>query len=338
MQVNRQIGASLTAAKKELDKETKLLLLGTGESGKSTFAKQMHILHMSGFDAAARASYKRVVHGNVLENALSLVHGAEALQIAPSDPEACAEMKGHDGYDEEDFVGLKELVARVWADEGIQQAFGRRDDFQLSDNCAFFMGKLDALAAPDYVPDEQDILRARSKTTGILETVFTIAKITFRMVDVGGQRSERKKWIHCFQDVTALIFCVSLSEYNQTLDEDNRTPRMVESLRLFRQIVNSPWFGDSDLILFLNKRDLLEQKIAHHPLTVAFPQYSGPSEFAPAAAYIQKQFVSQADDSKKKVYAHITCATDSSNIQLVFSAVRQMLMSRNMDESGLGTI
>lgn len=41
------------------------------------------------------------------------------------------------------------------------------------------------------------------------------------MFDVGGQRSERKKWIHCFENVTSIIFCVALSEYDQVLLEES---------------------------------------------------------------------------------------------------------------------
>lgn len=48
-----------------------------------------------------------------------------------------------------------------------------------------------------------------------------------RLFDVGGQRSERKKWIHCFEDVTAIIFCVAMSEYDQVLHEDETTVSML---------------------------------------------------------------------------------------------------------------
>ena len=44
---------------------------------------------------------------------------------------------------------------------------------------------------------------------------------TYSMFDVGGQRSERKKWIHCFENVTSIIFCVALSEYDQVLLEES---------------------------------------------------------------------------------------------------------------------
>ena len=64
------------------------------------------------------------------------------------------------------------------------------------------------------------MLRSRVKTTGITETTFVIGDLTYRMFDVGGQRSERKKWIHCFENVTAIIFLVAISEYDQVLIED----------------------------------------------------------------------------------------------------------------------
>jgi guanine nucleotide-binding protein G(i) subunit alpha len=66
-------------------------------------------------------------------------------------------------------------------------------------------------------------LRSRVKTTGITETTFAIRGYTYRLFDVGGQRSERKKWIHCFEDVTAIVFLAACSEYDQVLLEDEST-------------------------------------------------------------------------------------------------------------------
>ena len=117
----------------------------------------------------------------------------------------------------------------------------------------------------------------------------------FRLFDVGGQRSERKKWIHCFEDVTAIIFCVAMSEYDQVLHEDETTVskslhktkdlkkilvqnRMQESLKLFDSICNNKWFGDTSIILFLNKKDLFEEKILRSALTICFNEYAGQIE------------------------------------------------------------
>ncbi|KAF5898684.1 guanine nucleotide-binding protein G(o) subunit alpha, partial [Clarias magur] len=137
-----------------------------------------------------------------------------------------------------------------------------------------YLDSLDRIGAADYMPTEQDILRSRVKTTGIVETHFSFKNLNFRLFDVGGQRSERKKWIHCFEGVTAIIFCVAMSGYDQMLHEDETTNRMHESLMLFDSICNNKFFVDTSIILFLNKKDLFGEKIKKSPLTMAFPEYT----------------------------------------------------------------
>merc|ERR1712146_292944 len=120
----------------------------------------------------------------------------------------------------------------------------------------------------DYMPDKDDILRSRVRTSGIVEEKYTIEDVEFVMYDVGGQRNERKKWIHCFDGVTAIIFVGAISEYDQVLYEDKNQNRLIEAVELFNEICNSKWFIQTAMILFLNKRDLFEMKYLdkHVPL------------------------------------------------------------------------
>lgn len=97
----------------------------------------------------------------------------------------------------------------------------------------------------------------------------------YKMFDVGGQRSERKKWIHCFDTVTAVIFLAAISEYDQVLIEDESMNRVKEALTLFESICNSPYFLKTSMILFLNKKDLFEQKLAVSPLSTFFEDFQG---------------------------------------------------------------
>lgn len=83
-----------------------------------------------------------------------------------------------------------------------------------------FCDDLERFWDKSYVPTDQDLLRSRLRTTGITETVFDLGQLTYRMFDVGGQRSERKKWIHCFENVNCLLFLVAISGYDQCLVED----------------------------------------------------------------------------------------------------------------------
>ena len=134
------------------------------------------------------------------------------------------------------------------------------------------------------------------------------------MFDVGGQRSERKKWIHCFEAVTSIIFCVALSEYDQVLLEESSQVsldiyccllhaqnRMQESLQLFESILNSRWFLRTSVILFLNKIDIFKNKIEKVPLENYFPEYTAGPDVNKAAKYILWLF-SQVNRSKLTIY------------------------------------
>ncbi|KAK2504995.1 hypothetical protein MC885_004464 [Smutsia gigantea] len=120
---------------------------------------------------------------------------------------------------------MSDIIRRLWKDSGIQACFDRASEYQLNDSAGYFLSDLERLVAPGYVPTEQDVLRSRVKTTGIIETQFSFKDLNFRMFDVGGQRSERKKWIHCFEGVTCIIFIAALSAYDMVLVEDDEVVR-----------------------------------------------------------------------------------------------------------------
>ncbi|VEL09983.1 unnamed protein product [Protopolystoma xenopodis] len=127
-----------------------------------------------------------------------------------------------------------------------------------------------------------------------------------------------------------------MSEYDLKLIEDQSTNRMHESMRLFASICNSPWFVNTSVILFLNKRDLFEEKIAKSPLTICFPEYTGSMDYAEASSYIQYKFedLNQRKDTKA-IYTHFTCATDTGNVQVVFDAVIDVIIRNNLKDCGL---
>lgn len=333
------ISAMLAEDGKKQDAEVKLLLLGAGQSGKSTVAKQMKIIHMDGFSVDERKSYTSVICSNIVVSMRALLFAAKdmGLKTSKSNKAAVTRLLSDEN---EYFTGninteMADDVAKLWADKGVKGAFARRAEFQLNDSAAYYFDAIERIAKEDYIPTEQDVLRSRAKTTGIIETEFEVDGVKFRMCDVGGQRSERKKWMHCFQDVTACIFCVALSEYNLTLYEDGKTNRMHESLKLFKEICNSKWFVDTAMILFLNKKDLFAEKIKEHDLTCAFPDYKGGCDYEKAVQYIQEKFLAQNENPRKLLYPNITCATDTKNIQVVFTAVQDIVLRDAIDQTNM---
>ncbi|CAI5667238.1 unnamed protein product [Oreochromis niloticus] len=335
-EIERQLRRDKLASKREL----KLLLLGTGESGKSTFIKQMRIIHGKGYNDTDRKGFTRVVYQNIIAGIQTMIKAMETLHIDYVDDQNI-------GYAEKlsqvDLTFLSSLeswqvdaIKRVWNDHGVQRCYERRREFQISDSAKYYLTDLDRITAPSYIPTLQDILRVRVPTTGIIEYPFEFSKNIFRMVDVGGQRCERKKWIHCFENVTSIIFLAALNEYDQVLYESENDNRLCESLALFRTITSWQWFQESSIILFLNKTDLLEEKIQHSHLATYFPEYTGPRQDAETAKkFILNMYVERHVGRHKALYTHYTCATDTENIRIVFKSVKDTLLQENLEQFNL---
>ncbi|KAL2022580.1 hypothetical protein VTK56DRAFT_4924 [Thermocarpiscus australiensis] len=337
---SNKIDKDLEEDSKRLKKECKILLLGSGESGKSTIVKQMKIIHLKGYSQEELAAYRPTVYKNLLECAKALVSAMRQFGIEP----VVEENKSYCDFlldysldtnpqaNIDPRVGV--AVQSVWNDPAREQLMERQTEFYLMDSAEYFFQEAMRIVAPSYLPNEMDVLRARTKTTGIYETRFKMGQLSIHMFDVGGQRSERKKWIHCFENVTSIIFCVALSEYDQVLLEESSQNRMMESLLLFDSVVNSRWFVRTSIILFLNKVDIFKQKLGRSPLGNYFPDYSGGNDVNKAAKYLLWRF-NQVNRAHLNLYPHLTQATDTSNIRLVFAAVKETILNNALKDSGI---
>ncbi|CAH8475822.1 unnamed protein product [Heterobilharzia americana] len=323
--ISREIERQLHKDKSAGRKEVKLLLLGTGESGKSTFVKQMRIIHGSGYTDADKRAFISLIYQNIFLAMHTMFDALSLLSIELQNSE-----------NQENMRLIRKAIHKLWADPGMKQCYERRREFQLTDSSKYYLDNFDRIADPEYLPNLQDILRVRVPTTGIVEYPFNLESTVFRIVDVGGQRSERRKWIHSFENVTSIIFLVALNEYDQVLVENKNENRMEESLLLFRTIINYPCFQTSSIILFLNKKDILEEKIQYSNLVDYFPKFTGPKNDAIAARnFVLKMYQELNPDPERAVYSHFTCATDTENIRVVFVAVKDTILQANLREYNL---
>lgn len=337
---NEEIEKQIKADKTRMRNEVKLLLLGAGESGKSTILKQMKLIHDSGYAKEDRDSFKEIIFSNTIQSMRVIIEAMERLEISLAD----ASLKEHaqkildmpNQIEAEVFPSdIAQSIKLLWADTGVQECFNRSREYQLNDSAKYYFDAIDRISASDYSPTDQDVLRSRVKTTGITETKFQVGDLVYRMFDVGGQRSERKKWIHCFENVTAIIFLVAISAYDQVLVEDESVNRMQEALTLFDSICNSKWFVKTSIILFLNKIDIFKEKLLKSPLNSYFPDFDGGTDYNKACDFFTKKFVSLNQSDVKQVYPHLTCATDTQQIKFVMAAVNDIIIQNNLRESGL---
>ncbi|KAG8966888.1 Guanine nucleotide-binding protein alpha-2 subunit [Tulasnella sp. 419] len=320
--------------------ECKILLLGSGESGKTTIVKQMKIIHLGGYTPDKLLFFKTVVYKNLVDSAQDLILAMKKFGIDCVEGRNRAYAQKILAYTVDPdplFILDAEIglaIESLWNDPIILKVMEHSSEFYLMDSAEYFFSEIRRIAQPDYIPNEQDVLRCRAKTTGITETKFTVDRLTIHMFDVGGQRSERKKWIHCFENVTSIIFCVAISEYDQVLLEESKQNRMDESFVLFDSVVNSRWFMRTSIILFLNKIDVFKAKLPKSPLNKYFPEYTGGNDINKAAKYILWRF-SLVNRAKLLMYPHLTQATDTSNIRLVFKAVKETILQNALKDSGI---
>lgn len=405
--------------------QVKLLLLGAGESGKSTVLKQMRLLHQSGFTHQERLQYVQVIWADAIQSMKILIIQArkmgieldcdqpdsplnefkrnilkynalrdintgiaggsdflhdyvvkysrkseikrremstgqlalapwELTQTPPQDENALEETM--EGLNETGEIGpgvsslrvspskkvavtkndIAESIRQLWShDNGIQICFARSNEFQLEGSASYYFENIFKFAQPSYTCSDEDILKGRIKTTGISETTFAVGGSRFKVLDAGGQRSERSKWIHCFEGITLVLFVMAISEYDQMLFEDKSVNRMHEAIHLFNQLCNSRWFYNTPFILFINKMDIFEKKILKSPIKKYFPQYQGPNGDVKEATKFFETSFQNLNRTPKPIYVHRTCATDTQSMRFVLTAVTDMVIQQNLMKSGM---
>ncbi|XP_076584018.1 guanine nucleotide binding protein (G protein) alpha v1 isoform X2 [Chaetodon auriga] len=311
----------------------KILLLGAAESGKSTLVKQMKIIHSNGFTKQELTSFKPAVLDNLLTSMKFVLHGMGVLRINLANHRnkvhAHSVLSCGRCFDEEQvlFPFLSHALSCLWVDQGVRAAAARGYEYELNDSALYFFENMTRITSPDYVPTETDVLRVRLRTTGVIETQFKVKHLVFRMYDVGGQRTERRKWIGCFEDVRAVLFVVSLSGYDMTLVEDPSMNRLQESMKLFSAICNNVFFRSTSM-----------DKILHsgRHLRLYLPQFKGADcDVDSAARFIAATFVSLNSTPSKLIYHHFTTATDTSSIQVVFQVVMDTIIKENLEAVSL---
>lgn len=359
---HRQVEQAIKEDKKSWGRRNKVLLLGTANSGKSTVLKQMRVINSMPFTQAEVETYRQLIFGNIVGGLQAVYELMEEEGIEPAEDTARAfsemqsvpDLKDHEVYP----IKYKAIFEQVWGDADVQKAVILGQQTGLPDNLSYYLEHLERLFQPNYVPTQQDIVHSRARTTGIYEIELTIQKQAISLIDVGGQRSERRKWIHCFQDVTSILFLVSLSGYDQTLTEDHETNQMQDSMIVWESICSSPWFEHTSFILFLNKEDLFQQKVTHSNIKRHFPDYDGEEGNAKDGLnYFKRRFLrihtkttqafhsksaarpkmpqSQGHKDVRKVYPYFTTATDTEMITHVLAFVNDIILLDNLVNSAI---
>ncbi|KAI5828998.1 guanine nucleotide binding protein, alpha subunit [Schizophyllum commune Tattone D] len=215
------------------------------------------------------------------------------------------------------------------------------------DRGGYFMNKLETITDPAYVPTDDDILRARIKTMGVSEHRFrlktgpmgNLTTSEWRVFDVGGARSMRAAWAPYFDDIDAIIFLAPISCYDEVLEEDPTVNRLEDSMKLWRTICENPLLKNTDLILFLNKCDVMKEKLRVVPFSQHVVSYKGrDDDFEGCANYLKRKFgqVHKSHSPQQRpFYCHMTSVTDTKSTHAILGNVKDLLVRKNLLNSHL---
>ncbi|KAI8927423.1 guanine nucleotide binding protein, alpha subunit [Entophlyctis helioformis] len=336
-----------------LVQQPRVLVLGSGDCGKTTFMKQLRILHGGGYEDFERMAYRKYLVSNIRDGATALIAWATGLGMDKTSTDLASHIQTVMDYYTRappNTTKLPQAVAKaiesIWSDAHIKEAVltATPSELSMQDTGDYFLSQAATFANDQYIPTNQDILNIRVPTTQITETVFNISGKPFHFYDCGGQQKYRKAWTQYFDKVQHILFLTSLASYDQMLVEDPTVNRMTDAITLFGEICNHPLLNRIPVALFMNKKDLFEKKMATSDIAKHFPDYENLSPekrvFKYSARFFEKKFIAamtqgNGGDRGMFIGTYLTCCTDTNVMAAVIKTVLEALVRGSLKDVGL---
>jgi len=304
-----------------------LLLCGSGESGKTTFIRQLKYQMLGGFPEKELLQFVGIIRTNMIETIQLLLVWTEKnnINVSSSNEQARDVIIETDPAESDFTTEICGYIRDLWDDPAIKLAFQHKDENWVPDNMEYFFNKLDLIAMDDYVPSIDDIIRARVRTIGI--DMITIEKdcTPIRIFDVGGQKSERIKWNQIESKIEGVIFCISLADYDKPMFEDNEKLRITDSIEIFDAITHRNQFKHSPFFILCNKFDEFSKKVQSTDSFIrSFPEYFGdPHSPDQCAKFLIDRYIEKSgqSSSERPIIDYKLVAIDKENTVEVANAI-----------------
>ncbi|KAJ3389513.1 guanine nucleotide-binding protein subunit alpha [Lobulomyces angularis] len=339
---NKKVDKEIKQLNKDKKKNNylKILILGSADSGKSTFIRQLRLIYVRPFTSEEISFFKNIIFLNIITAIKALLTGLEVLNLKPNPDLEFQKnsmlVKQYEQRDEKLIpIEIRNTLCPLWEDPDMQKCFKRRLEleFSIQDTIPYFLNEIRRICQDNYEPTNQDIVCTRRKTLAVTETEVASKRNKFRIYDVGGHRSIRNAWISFFDDVHSIIFIVAISSYDQKMEEDKHCNRMVDAINLFGSIAESPLLEKVPIMLFLNKMDIFEEKIKLISVKKYFKEYEGGNDLKSCKNFFKNLLLKKTKRLMK--YVFFTTNTDSKLSRKLIASIDDILCGVAIKDAGL---
>ena len=301
--------------------KVKLLLWGTERSGKSTLMKQLQMQYLGGVSVKERLFYKRIIHKIIIESMQTLVHECEDYIFEDTYTAGIARKVSLLPNDTVIGSEVGECLKKLWDNDEIQKCL-KSFDLGLPCNIKYFFDNIDKISSFDYVSSDDDILRCHVKMSGAIDKKFSLKNRDFIATEVNNCRTERSKWIHCFENLSLIVFMLDVSLYDEGLIYESDINPVREAMKSFDSLVNSRWFCRTPVLLVLNKMDVFKKKIITKDLKCCFPEYTGGFDCAKVCEFLKNKFTRlDCTEGVRRIYNQECCAIDKKSVEEMMNVI-----------------
>ncbi|KAF2020704.1 guanine nucleotide-binding protein-like protein alpha-3 subunit [Aaosphaeria arxii CBS 175.79] len=325
------IDRSLEEDAASLRRETKLVLMGSVNSGKELIMRQMKVLYADGYPREERMGYRYAVRSTIR----LLIH---AMIDLLRDTGISLPKELHRNFavllDEVENTDIGTItpdavraVTRIWNSNEFSTLYVKNFEIDFPQYTPYFAQDIERIADVDYIPSEADIIRLNHSMGGIKELRFTWDDMSVHLFNISGYIPDqfRKRWFHQLEGASALIFTVDISTYDRPYLGQSAESQLLSDFATFESWANSPKFFGASIVLLLNNFTRFREKLQHSPMQTFFEDYTPDDEDPETAArqYILKRF-KELNRNRLSMYS-FWVDLDMSDNQHLYAALKKTL-------------
>jgi len=345
--LDRKISKELMADRKHHLQSSRFLVLGNCKDTIAMFNElDTHVPNLLNLGNGERESLKADIQRFFLEETISVCrHDTEQKKIASSqilkNYLSLNEKKSISTTPEESlpkYVGcyteeVCEAIESIWLSAKPES---KKKRFEAA---VYFYKMLDSIRRIDYIPSFEDILRYRRRKYGLTEMEFKVRDDNYSIIDVGQQKGCPSKWMGCFQEITGILFVVSLTGFNKSdFDENNVWKNELKEAFLLLKSIGSYFLLKTTpiVIMFTNAEDFADKlRLTSIRICSILDDFEGEG-FEDSTRHIVELFTSACENLSRCVYTQVVDESSFSNFtNFIHQIAQDIIIRRSMIQAGM---